>query len=870
VTAPTTTPALDLPWLTRLDDRAGRVALHTPDGPLTYGDLAARVDDAAQQLAGERRLVQVEGRSAPQTVVALLAAQAAGHVVLLSPAGRSSRALADAYAPDVVIDQSGRVDVRRESSAHVLHPRLALLLSTSGSTGSPKLVRLSAENLVANTEQIVDALGVHPRDCAAMTLPLTYCYGLSVLTTHLAVGASVMLTDTSVVDECFWRAAEAAGVTTLPGVPHTFELLERSRFAERQLPTLRCLTQAGGRMDPERVRQFAELGQRRGFDLHVMYGQCEATARMAALPPHLAASHPDTVGVPVGGSRVEIADGEVVFHGPNVMLGYADEPADLALGRVVHELRTGDLGEVTSDGLLRITGRRSRFVKVLGHRIDLDVLEQGLRADRYDVRCSGQDGLLAVVARGRLSAVQQDRLHRAACQRTGAPRDAVRVAAVEDLPMLANGKPDYPAVVALATGAVPAGPTAAGDTVASIYAHTLGAPVTPESTFVSLGGDSLSYVEASIRLEQLLGRLPDGWHVTPVSELARWEPSQRDQRKTAAPQRTRRRWQMMESSIWLRALSILLIVGTHAKLFTLQGTANALLVIAGYQLARFQLAPDDRAQRSRRILRAALRVAVPTLVVIAVAHVALGDYQTRNLFLMNWAFGDAELGPPWRFWFVEALVVALVVVAVLCRLRPVAELDRRHPLGLPLALTGLAFVLFRVPWLSLPVPRMQGSALVVMHLFLLGWALARTRTTGQRLLVSAVVVGLIGTFSWNQERDGLTIAVVLVMVWFPVTMVPSLVVPLVRVLAAASLYNYVIHWQALEVLWGHPVVAFLGSLSLGVAYWWVWSRPVTTGWQALTRRLRLLPRGRGRSRARGGYVASATLPACRTTSRSSS
>jgi hypothetical protein len=130
---------------------------------------------------------------------------------------------------------------------------------------------------------------------------------------------------------------------------------------------------------------------------------------------------------------------------------------------------------------------------------------------------------------------------------------------------------------------------------------------------------------------------------------------------------------------------------------------------------------------------------------------------------------------------------------------------------------------------------MHGSALVVLHLFLLGWALARAGTVRQRVLASAVVVAMVGTFSWNHARDGLTILVVLVMLWFPVTRVPSFLVPVVRVLAAASLYIYVIHWQALEVLWGHPVAAFVGSMALGVGYWWLWSRPLTAAWRAVSR-----------------------------------
>ena len=256
------------------------------------------------------------------------------------------------------------VDVR-EHTSHELHPDLTLLLSTSGSTGSPKLVRLCAESLLANAESIVEALGIRATDVAATTLPLHYCYGLSVLHSHLLVGASLLLTERSVVDEEFWADVATHSVTTFPGVPHTYDLLERSGFADRDVPSLRYLTQAGGRMAPERVGELVALGRRKGFDLVVMYGQTEATARIAVLPPDLAEVAPGAIGRPVPGGRLSLrpvpgaeeGTGELVYEGPNVMLGYAETPADLALGRTTDVLATGDLGRLRPDGLWEVVGR---------------------------------------------------------------------------------------------------------------------------------------------------------------------------------------------------------------------------------------------------------------------------------------------------------------------------------------------------------------------------------------------------------------------------------------------------------------------------------------------------------------------------------
>ncbi|HET7820280.1 MAG TPA: AMP-binding protein, partial [Ornithinibacter sp.] len=279
---------------------------------LSHADLADRVRQEARAWpgAGERRLVLLEIEPTLDSVVTYLAAVEAGHVVLLSAPGRAD-SLVDAWAPD---DRAARVDGAWAVShgtargRHDLHPDLQLLLSTSGSTGSPKLVRLSTDAVRANALDIAAALGLAARDRAVSTLPLHYCYGLSVLHSHLAVGGSVLLTDASVTDPALWSAVRAAGVTSLAGVPHTFALMESSGAPTGSVPTLRQVTQAGGRLDAARVRAWAERGRREGWDLRVMYGQTEATARMAVTAPGTAAQDPASVGRAVGAGRFSVRD----------------------------------------------------------------------------------------------------------------------------------------------------------------------------------------------------------------------------------------------------------------------------------------------------------------------------------------------------------------------------------------------------------------------------------------------------------------------------------------------------------------------------------------------------------------------------------
>ena len=241
--------------VTHLRRYAGATALITPGAErdrLTYAELADRVDAEAATYRGPRRLVLLEGRSDVDGIVAYLGALAADQAVVLA-GDPAIEGLAAAYDPDVVVAARGRRDVR-EQTGHELHPDLTLLLSTSGSTGSPKLVRLCAESLLANAESIVEALGIRATDVAATTLPLHYCYGLSVLHSHLLVGASLLLTERSVLDEEFWADVATYSVTTFPGVPHTYRPPRAQRLRRPRRPVA-ALPHPGRRADGARARR---------------------------------------------------------------------------------------------------------------------------------------------------------------------------------------------------------------------------------------------------------------------------------------------------------------------------------------------------------------------------------------------------------------------------------------------------------------------------------------------------------------------------------------------------------------------------------------------------------------------------------------
>jgi acyl-coenzyme A synthetase/AMP-(fatty) acid ligase len=243
------------------------------------------------------------------------------------------------------------------------------------------MVRLSLGAVVANARAIAKALDLGRDELAPTSLPLHYSYGLSVLNSHLVAGATVMLTDESLLSDPFWAACRAHGVTSLAGVPYSYQLLRRLDLAKLAPASLRTFTQAGGRLEPALVLHFHRLVTARGGRLFVMYGQTEATARITILSAADLPEHVGSVGRAIDGALEIADDGEVVYRGPNVMLGYAESRAELdAPDQLGGRLCTGDLGRLDEAGRLWITGRKKRIAKVFGNRLGLDELEAFLRA----------------------------------------------------------------------------------------------------------------------------------------------------------------------------------------------------------------------------------------------------------------------------------------------------------------------------------------------------------------------------------------------------------------------------------------------------------------------------------------------------------
>ena len=300
--------------------------------------------------------------------------------------------------------------IKLKSDNHFpLNNDLALLLTTSGSTGSPKLVRLSYDNIESNANSIAEYLSIDENERPITTLPMNYSFGLSIINSHLLKGATILLTSKSLMEKEFWTFLKVQKATSLSGVPYTYEILKRLRFFRMDLPSLITLTQAGGKLNNELNYEFAEFSQQTNKRFFVMYGQTEATARMSYLPPEYSLSKLGSMGIAIPGgefslineegSTIEGPDitGELVYRGKNVSMGYAECGVDLQKEDENHGiLFTGDLAKRDSDNFYSIVGRKKRFIKLFGNRVNLDETERLLKSILSDCACIGKDDLMQI------------------------------------------------------------------------------------------------------------------------------------------------------------------------------------------------------------------------------------------------------------------------------------------------------------------------------------------------------------------------------------------------------------------------------------------------------------------------------------------
>jgi long-chain acyl-CoA synthetase len=268
-----------------------------------------------------------------------------------------------------------------------LNDNLALLISTSGSTGTSKLVRQSVDNLKHNTNSIIQYLDISQKDISITTLPMSYVYGLSIINTHLNQGATITLNSKSVIEKEFWNKIQKNRVTNFGGVPYTYSILEKIKLKNFDLSSLKYTTQAGGKINKQTARNVLKDYNSLGIKLYIMYGAAEATARMSYLPwKNIEKIHSIGKAIPGGEFYLEDSDrkvineinthGELIYKGKNVCMGYAENFQDLIKGdENKGKLKTGDVAYKDKNNFYYVVGRKDRYIKIFGMRINLQELE---------------------------------------------------------------------------------------------------------------------------------------------------------------------------------------------------------------------------------------------------------------------------------------------------------------------------------------------------------------------------------------------------------------------------------------------------------------------------------------------------------------
>ena len=454
-------------------DNLNDVALIEGNGSIiTYSDLYRNVSEFST-FFDDKHLVFLIGENNFVTIVCYLSAVESGVVPLLLGSmikQNQLNNLIDVYKPKYIFQKKSRpfndlnllssyreygLFIRSKSKGIKLHPKLALLLTTSGSTGSPKLVRLTKKNLISNAKSISKYLDIGCDDRAITSLPYNYSYGLSVINSHLNSGGSVVLTNASMVERDFWRLVKKFSVTSFAGVPYNYEMILRLGVDRLEISSINKITQAGGRLDCNKIEKINDSLKSKNIKFYVMYGQTEATARMSYLPPEDIDRKPESIGIAIPNGKLWIEDskgqiieqsdsvGELIYSGENVSMGYARSIIDLELGdKNAGILKTGDLARFDSEGYFFIEGSNNRFVKLFGNRISLDSLEKIVSNKGFESVATGDDKkiVIHIINHPNLS---QDSLRSEISEVIGINHVAIKINVISEFPRLDNGKIDY-------------------------------------------------------------------------------------------------------------------------------------------------------------------------------------------------------------------------------------------------------------------------------------------------------------------------------------------------------------------------------------------------------------------------------------------
>ena len=437
------------------DHHLDRIALiDNESNEISYNELKSEVNNFAKRLEKDQ-LIFLVTKNNKETIIAYLACLKIKNPVLLIDHNTDITFLKNLnriYNPNILIRDL--LIEKKHSNKHSYNKKLCLMLSTSGSTGSPKIVCLSEENLLINSSSIISALNINDYDNAITTLPMSYSYGLSIINSHLRAGSTIVLNNQSIISKKFWDIVCKHKVNSLNAVPYTYQMLKKFNIHNFNTKTLDYFTVAGGKLDIDTKKYFVSYAKSNDKKFIVMYGQTEATARMTYLPYDKIGKKIESIGIPVDGGKIKIFDkngkivnepfkqGQINYEGKNVMLGYANTLEDLTQGDMTKgKLNTGDLGYFDNEEYYYITGRISRFIKIYGLRVNLDEIDDWLKKNAFKAISDGNDEKLLIYYEN--SDKQRSNFLKKFIKIYKIHPDNIKIVEIKCIPYLENGKVDY-------------------------------------------------------------------------------------------------------------------------------------------------------------------------------------------------------------------------------------------------------------------------------------------------------------------------------------------------------------------------------------------------------------------------------------------
>lgn len=441
---------------------------------LTYGELTGTMDEVGAQVEPRSLVFQlskntvgsvagylgfIEHDAVPVTLNAKIDQELLGSLLniytpayIWAPVEEANR-----FDYEQVYEIYGYVLLKTKNERYPLNEELQLCMTTSGSTGSPKLVRYKKGNLEANAKNVALAFGWTEAERPVCDLGMQYTMGLNVINTHLYVGATVLLTTYNLMSGNFWDYIREKKATNFTGVPFSYDIFHRLHFERMELPDLRTLSQGGGKLTDAMFRWLAEYADKSGKRFIASFGTTETSARMACLPAELALSKTGSIGRPIPEGKLflidekgavltePVAEGEMCYKGPNVTMGYAVCKEDLMKGDEFQGVyHTGDLARRDEDGCYYVTGRLSRFLKLLSYRVSLDQSERLIQQEfGIECACSGTDQRMNVyITDARRKADVLDFIS----TKTGLFKDLFKIFVVPEILRNDSGKVQYKAM----------------------------------------------------------------------------------------------------------------------------------------------------------------------------------------------------------------------------------------------------------------------------------------------------------------------------------------------------------------------------------------------------------------------------------------